>query len=106
MSEIRSQATPARDELAEPIPYDEMRRLCGLPDVRAYVAKRELARVGEQFVEVFQRVAKEWVNMAEQVLPQLQAITEASKPKQAAPMWVRDPATTRRTAYGPTRRVK
>ena len=105
-SEIRSQATPARDELAEAIPYDEMRRLCGLPDVRAYVAKRELARVGEQFVEVFQRVAKEWVNMAQQVLPQLQAITEASKPKQAAPMWANDPAHTRRTAFGPTKRVK
>lgn len=33
MSGIRSQATPARDELAETIPYDEMRRLCGLPDI-------------------------------------------------------------------------
>lgn len=33
MSEIRSQATPARDDLAETIPYDEMRRLCGLPDI-------------------------------------------------------------------------
>lgn len=92
--------------MSEPIPYDEMRRLCGLPDVRDYVARREWAGIGEQFVELFQRVAQVWVNMAEQVLPQLQAITEASNPKQAPPMWVRDPATTRRTAYGPTRRVK
>lgn len=28
------------------------------------------------------------------------------KPNAAPPMWVRDPAKTRRTAYGPTRRVK
>lgn len=33
MSEIRSQATPAKDGLAAAIPYDEMRRLCGLPDI-------------------------------------------------------------------------
>lgn len=34
------------------------------------------------------------------------AYSIASLPKQAPPMWVRDPAKTRRTAYGPTRRVK
>lgn len=34
------------------------------------------------------------------------AYSLAPKPKQSPPMWVRDPATTRRTAYGPTRRVK
>lgn len=34
------------------------------------------------------------------------ACSLAPIPKQASPMWVRDPAKTRRTAYGPTRRVK
>lgn len=34
------------------------------------------------------------------------AYSLAPIPKQAPPMWVRDPAKTRRTAYGPTRRVK
>ena len=29
---------------ARRIPYDEMRRLCGLPDVRAYVRQRDLIR--------------------------------------------------------------
>lgn len=33
-----------------PIPYDEMRRLCGLPDVSAYIAKRDAERkVREQY---------------------------------------------------------
>ena len=88
------------------IPYDEMRRLCGLPDVRGYVARREFDRMGKQLGEVFRRMAEVWTEAFETALPQLRAITEASKPKQAPPMWVRDPATTRRTAYGPTRRVK
>ena len=47
MSGIRSQATPARGDLAETIPYDEMRRLCGLPDIEhldlmAVIRKRGL----------------------------------------------------------------
>lgn len=33
-------------------------------------------------------------------------VNPVTKPNSAAPMWVRDPAKTRRTAYGPTRRVK
>lgn len=92
--------------MSEQIPYDEMRRLCGLPDVRSYVARRELARMGRQLGEVFRRMGEVWTEAVETALPQLQAIAEASKPKQAPPMWVRDPATTRRTAYGPTRGVK
>lgn len=42
------------------IPYDEMRRLCGLPDVRGYVARRELARMGEQIGEALKRAAIVW----------------------------------------------
>ena len=92
--------------MSEQIPYEEMRRLCGLPDVRGYVARRELDRMGEQVGEALKRAAIVWTEALEVLAPQLQAITEASKPKQAAPMWVRDPATTRRTAFGPTKRVK
>lgn len=92
--------------MSEPIPYDEMRRLCGLPDVRGYVARRELARMGEQISEALKRAAIVWTEALEVLAPQLKAIAEASKPKQVPPMWVRDPAKTRRTAYGPTRRVK
>ena len=92
--------------MSEQIPYDEMRRLCGLPDVRGYVARRELARMGEQIGEAIQRVANVWTDALEVLAPQLKAITEASKPKQSPPMWANDPARTRRTAFGPTKRVK
>lgn len=34
------------------------------------------------------------------------AYSLASKPKQSPPMWANDPAHTRRTAFGPTKRVK
>ena len=88
------------------IPYDEMRRLCGLPDVRGYVARREFARMGEQIGESIQRVANIWTEALEVLAPQLKAIAESSKPKQSPPMWANDPAHTRRTAFGPTKRVK
>lgn len=88
------------------IPYDEMRRLCGLPDVRSYVARRELARMGEQIGEAIQRVANVWTEALEVLAPRLEAMAEASKPKQLPPMWANDPAHTRRTAFGPTKRVK
>lgn len=92
--------------MSQQIPYDEMRRLCGLPDVRGYVARRELDRMGKQLGEVFRRMAGVWTEAFEAALPQLQAIAEAPKPKQAPPMWANDPAHTRRTAFGPTKRVK
>lgn len=92
--------------MSEQIPYDEMRRLCGLPDVRGYVARRELARMGEQIGEALKRAAIVWTEALEALAPQLKAIAEASKPKQSPPMWANDPAHTRRTAFGPTRRVK
>lgn len=38
--------------------------------------------------------------------PQVAARPPKRPPDPERPMWVRDPATTRRTAYGPTRRVK
>lgn len=92
--------------MSEQIPYDEMRRLCGLPDVRGYVARRELARMGEQIGEAIQRVANVWTDALEVLAPQLKAIADVSKPKQSPPMWANDPAHTRRTAFGPTKRVK
>lgn len=90
----------------EQIPYDEMRRLCGLPDVHGYVARRELARMGEQISEALKRAAIVWTEALEVLAPQLKAIAEVSKRKQAPPMWANDPAHTRRTAFGPTKRVK
>lgn len=92
--------------MSEQIPYDEMRRLCGLPDVRGYVARREFARMGGQIGEALKRAAIVWTEALEVLAPQLKAIAEASKPKQAPPMWANDPAHTRRTAFGPTKRVK
>lgn len=83
-----------------------MRRLCGLPDVRGYVARRELARMGEQIGEALKRAAIVWTEALEVLAPQLKAIAEVSKPKQSPPMWANDPAHTRRTAFGPTKRVK
>lgn len=47
------------------IPYDEMRRLCGLPDVRGYVARREFARMGEQIGEALKRAAIVWTEALE-----------------------------------------
>lgn len=76
----------------DPIPYDEMRRLCGLPDVSAYVARRELARMGRELREGFRRFGEAWAEAAEQALPGLRAISEAAKPKQAPPIWAQNPA--------------
>jgi len=84
------------------IPYDEMRRLCGLPDVKGYCARRDVQRSFSQIGKAINQVAADIGRGFERFADAL----VASKPKQAAPMWVRDPATTRRTAYGPTRRVK
>lgn len=75
-----------------PIPYDEMRRLCGLPDVSAYIARRELARMGKELREGFRRFGEAWAEAAEQALPGLRAISEAAKPKQAPPIWAQNPA--------------
>lgn len=76
----------------DPIPYDEMRRLCGLPDVSAYIARRELARMGRELREGFRRFGEAWAEAAEQALPGLRAISEAAKPKQAPPIWAQNPA--------------
>ena len=75
-----------------PIPYDEMRRLCGLPDVSAYIARRELARMGKELREGFRRFGEAWAEAAEQARPGLRAISEAAKPKQAPPIWAQNPA--------------
>lgn len=80
-----------------PIPYDEMRRLCGLPDVRGYVVSREFARMGKQLGGVFQRVAEAWTEGVNKALPGLQAFAESAQPKQGPPMWAVDPAHSRRT---------
>lgn len=90
-----------------PIPYDEMRRLCGLPDVSAYIARRELARMGKELREGFRRFGEAWAEAAEQALPGLRAIREVTKPKQAPPIWADNPAGQRRpTKTRNHRRVK
>lgn len=38
------------------IPYDEMRRLCGLPDVRAYCARRDTSKAFQELVDIASRV--------------------------------------------------
>lgn len=89
---------PAREQ----IPYDEMRRLCGLPDVSAYIARRdaELAwgrmtaafcAFGEAFVLVYKEVDK-----AAEPLRQFAAACQ-QKPKHKPPMWAIDPSRSPRT---------
>lgn len=108
------------------IPYDEMRRLCGLPDIEhldlmAVIRKHGLNQAISfmQLTGTFQQEEDgriqwtpdpmPWANPVDEPSiepPEIGAAQITPKPKQAPPMWVRDPATTRRTAYGPTRRVK
>lgn len=103
MSEVMGEVLKDADSAFElksptpPIPYDEMRRLCGLPDVRGYVASRELARMGKQLGDVFQRIAEAWTEGVNKALPGLQAFADSSKPKQAPPMWAVDPSDSPRT---------
>ncbi|KJF21954.1 hypothetical protein C7T36_18405 [Rhodococcus sp. AD45-ID] len=100
--EIRAEAglqiTTHRWLPREPIPYDEMRRLCGLPDVSAYIAQRELARMGKELREGFRRFEEAWTEAAEQALPGLRAISEAAKPRQTPPMWADIPGRNHRPA--------
>lgn len=56
--------------------------------------------------EAIQRVADVGTEALEVLAPQLKAMAKSSKPKQSPPMWANNPAHTRRTAFGPTKRVK
>lgn len=128
-----------------PIPYDEMRRLCGLPDIRllaaldwarrqsglVYLSYRDsggivreeftLARDGTRvkverdrevyafasgLEEVVASTLKEVAEVANRMMPILDAMADGMRPKQSTPMWVRDPSKTHRTAFRSSRRVK
>lgn len=95
----------------DPIPYDEMRRILGLPDVRDEVirmrteaaardAVRQMDAIFAGLGDLFRDV--DWKGITASV----QAIGEATRRKQATPFWAEQPNKQRRTKYGPTRRVK
>lgn len=90
----------------DPIPYDEMRRILGLPDVRDEV-RRMRARLT---LERAARVAREALNTMNELataVRRTEAELRAALPRpHTPPMWADNPARTRRTAYKPTRRVK
>lgn len=87
---------------SEPIPYDEMRRLCGLPDVSAYIARRDAERAWNRlnatfaaFGEAFLVVGKE-LDKSLEPLRQFVAAVQV-KPKHTPPIWAFDPAHSPRT---------
>ncbi|MCW2092816.1 UNVERIFIED_ORG: hypothetical protein M2328_006096 [Rhodococcus erythropolis] len=91
--------------MKQQIPYDEMRRLCGLPDMRLLdllddVERYGLANVIMNIIQ-FHGPIPEYPDERER-----EVVASLPKPSTSPPMWVRNPAKTRRTAYKPTRRVK
>ena len=79
---------------ARRIPYDEMRRLCGLdPAVKAYCAKRDMQKSFSQLGKAMNQMASDLVKGFERFTDAL----IASKPKHTTPMWVVDPGHSRRT---------
>lgn len=104
--------------MSELIPYDEMRRLCGLPDMQTLDMLAGIRKYGlNHFLNI--GIQMGWFDDV-QVPAEATHVTIGGKPpgwtsppkplrpkpKQAPPMWANDPARTRRTAFGPTRRVK
>ncbi|WP_415395192.1 hypothetical protein ACMTN4_07430 [Rhodococcus globerulus] len=88
----------------EPIPYDEMRRLCGLdPAVKAYCARRDMQKsfneIGKAINQVATDIGKGFERFADALIE--------SKPKSTPPMWADNPAGQRRpTKTRNHRRVK
>lgn len=90
--------------MSEQIPHDEMRRLCGLPDMRLLDLLDDVERYG---------LANVIVNLIQFHGPipedpdehEPEVVTPLPKPSPSPPMWANDPAHTRRTAFGPTKRV-
>ncbi|TSD48565.1 hypothetical protein FFI94_022130 [Rhodococcus sp. KBS0724] len=92
---LPSETTPS-------IPYDEMRRLCGLPDVSAYIARRDAERAWIRlnatfaaFGEAFLVVGKE-LDKSLEPLRQFVAAVQV-KPKHTPPMWAVVPGHSPRT---------
>ena len=92
------------------IPYDEMRRLCGLPSKEYLDTLADLERYGLKYVLMKKITSSQpwWVPVDEPSIESLEIgiAPIVGNPKQAPPMWANDPAHTRRTAFGPTKRVK
>ncbi|OFV78492.1 hypothetical protein [Rhodococcus erythropolis] len=101
---------------ANRIPYDEMRRLCGLPDVSEYVARRDAtlawdqlranfqvhaAAFGRAFTVIGEAARRALVPItvfAESIAPEIDPHNasrkpgEVPKPKRTPPMWAIDPS--------------
>jgi len=90
----------------DPIPYDEMRRLCGLdPAVKAYCARRDMQRSFSEIGKAMNQVATEIGKGFERFADAISASTP--KPKPTPPMWADNPAGQRRpTKTRNHRRVK
>lgn len=90
----------------DPIPYDEMRRLCGLdPAVKAYCARRDMQRSFSEIGQAMNQVATEIGKGFERFADAISASTP--KPKPTPPMWADNPAGQRRpTKTRNHRRVK
>nr|WP_218681065.1 hypothetical protein [Rhodococcus qingshengii] len=89
-----------------PIPYDEMRRLCGLdPAVKAYCARRDMQKSFSEIGKAMNQVATEIGKGFERFANALTA--SKPKPKPTPPMWADDPSRQRRpTKTRNHRRVK
>ena len=89
-----------------PIPYDEMRRLCGLdPAVKAYCARRDIQRSFSEIGKALNQVAADIGKGFERFADALTA--SKPKPKPTPPMWADDPSRQRRpTKTRNHRRVK
>ncbi|MGB3358143.1 MAG: hypothetical protein WA972_21130 [Rhodococcus qingshengii] len=90
----------------DPIPYDEMRRLCGLdPAVKAYCARRDIQRSFSEIGKAMNQVATEIGKGFERFADALTASKPKTKP--TPPMWADDPSRQRRpTKTRNHRRVK
>lgn len=87
---------------AKKIPYDEMRRLCGLPDVSAYIARRDAARAWNRMTSAFltfgEVIVLSFKELEKSMEPFRQfAAAAQQKPKHVPPMWAVDPGHSRRT---------
>ena len=87
---------------AKRIPYDEMRRLCGLPDVIDYIARREAEIAWERMMSAFSGVGESIVLAYNQLAKSMEPFKQFAaalqrKPKHVPPMWAVDPTHSRRT---------
>ena len=82
------------------IPYDEMRRLLGLPDVRAAVERERAVlawrQIEPQITATFDQFARMLGIAVETIQPALDHFAEAMRPNQIPPMWAVDPTRSRR----------